>query len=133
LSDNPQNTADTLRSMAKIAMFEGKLNDVQLKNLQMFPFVFFNGVLEVKLDYDLDVGQAEVTYEQDVEKLETKYDITPPVNNTRVTYWLTLNAGQNDQLDKRFEALKNSVTTVFWKGIALEVYFNDKSVYKGKT
>lgn len=128
---------ETIRSMAKVSMFEGKLNDIQLKNLKMFPMVFFNGVSKVAIDYNLDMGKAHVDYEiyetPDKTK-DIKYDIQLPKNNTSITYHITIDAFDaalmNDFLPQRFQALEKAISDLFWTGIKIKVLFNEKLVYE---
>lgn len=112
------NTKDKIREMAKLAIFSNRISEFHEKNLKMYPLVFFNGVKEAKLDYDL-------------ERKKTTQD-EPEIVNSMVSYYLDLDESQNDLLDKRFEALETSVRGLLWNDITVEVYFNDRIVFKSK-
>ena len=122
-------------------MFEGKLNDIQLKNVKMFPLIFFNGVSKVAVDYNLDMGKTVVNYEiyetetknDEQKKKDIKYDIELPKNQTSISYHITLDEkADNSFLEKRFAALETSLANLFWSGIKIKVFFNEKLVHESK-
>ena len=41
-------TPELLSEMARLTALSGRISDVQIKNLQMFPLVFFDGIPNVK-------------------------------------------------------------------------------------
>lgn len=109
-----------LKEMAQLTVLSGRISEVQVKNLRMYPLIFFNGVVQAKVQYDLS---SKKTTEDE-----------RPINPSIVSYYLEIDEKENnDSLDKRFEALENSVRTLFWNDITVEVYFNNKIVYKSKT
>ena len=120
-------TPELLSEMARLTALSGRISDVQIKNLQMFPLVFFNAVEMVEIAYDL-------SHKSDVlEDTEGKLIINAPTRNNYVSYYLTLNEIQNiEDLNKRYEALEKSVQTLFWTDLSVEVYFNGKIMYKSK-
>lgn len=138
MSDEKSKVSDTenaIRTMAKVSLFEGKLNDIQLLNIKQYPFIFFDGIGEVKVDYDLTAGKPEVTFEQDVKNFELKYNIKTPRNTTKISYYLTVSGNEETvmkQLDYRFKALQQAIDNLLWKGIKIQVYFNKKLVYESK-
>lgn len=108
-----------LADMARLTVLSNKINPIQEKNMTMFPMVYFNGVKTVKIDYDL--SKTKVVGDG------------PEMNNSIVSYYLTMSPdSENDYLEKRFAHLENSIRNLFWKEVVLEVYFNDKIVYKSK-
>jgi hypothetical protein len=107
--------------MAMLSVLANRVSEVQTKNLQTFPFVFFNEVKEASIDYDLAHRSTEKTAPNGP---ISKFD-------SRVTYHLTLNEGANANLEKRFFALQESVRVLFWKDITVEVYLNGKK-YESK-
>jgi hypothetical protein len=109
---------ETIKEMAKLSLVFNKINDIQIKNLQMFPLIFFNGVKSATIDYDFsnDFGLSG-----DAKK-----------NSFLVSYKLNIDeTAENSNLDKRFDALANSVRGLFWNGIKVEVFFNEKLVFGG--
>jgi len=111
-------TNEILRDMARLTALSGRISEVQIKNLQMFPLVFFNSVEQVKVEYDLIPIKA--------------MDDSPTFSNSLVSYYLTLSESDNTDLDKRFSALEASVRQLFWSDVKVEVYFNDQIKYKSK-
>lgn len=77
------------------------------------------------MDYDL-------SHKSDVlEDTEGKLIINLPTRNNYVAYYLTLEETKNtEDLDKRYMALEKSVRTLFWNDVSVEVYFNNKIMYK---
>jgi hypothetical protein len=118
-------TPELLSEMARLTALSNRISDVQIKNLQMLPLVFFNEVQEVKIDYDLG-------HKSDIlEDTEGKLIINEPTRNNYVAYYLTLEETKNtEDLDKRYMALEKSVRTLFWNDVSVEVYFNNKIMYK---
>ena len=124
-SDN--NAANIVKDMAKLVLVAGKISDVHVKNLQMYPLIYFDGVKEAKIDYDLS-HKADALVDKD-----NNLTINAPYRHNVVTYYLTLFPGaKNDNLDKRFAALEASIRTLFWKDVILEVFMDEKIVYKSK-
>lgn len=126
-----------IRDMARLAILENKLNDIQVKNLRMFPLIFFNGVSKALLDYDLSISKPSVEYEitnkEDPDKIGIKYDFDKATTNSVVEYRLTIDESQdNSHLENRFLALEKSVRNLFWKEVRVIVFFNEKKVYESK-
>ena len=124
-----------IRDMAKLSILDNKLNDIQLKNLKMFPLVFFNGVTEAKVTYDLHTEKPSVEYEienkTDPDKLSIKYEFDRPKTNSSVEYNLVIDElSPNDNLSYRFESLERAVRNIFWKEVRVTVLFNDKKVFE---
>lgn len=119
-------TPELLSEMARLTALSGRISDVQIKNLQMFPLVFFDSISEVKIDYDL-------SHKSDVleDEINNKLIINAPTRNSYVAYYLTLDEIVNTtDLDKRFMALDKSIRTLFWNDVSLEIFFNGKIMYK---
>jgi hypothetical protein len=124
-----------IRDMARLSILENKLNDVQLKNLRMFPLVFFNGVTEAKINYDFSVDKPSVHYEienkANSDELGIKYNFDRPTVKSMVEYNLTIDESQdNSHLENRFLAIQNAVRHLFWKEVRVTVLFNDRKVYE---
>lgn len=124
-----------IRDMAKLSILENKLNDIQLKNLRMFPLIFFNGVSEATINYDFSITKPSVDYEiknaGNAEKMDIKYSFDRPNTKSMVEYNLTIDESQvNDYLENRFSAIEKAVRNLFWKEVKVIVLFNDKKVYE---
>ena len=119
-------TPELLCEMARLTALSGRISEVQERNLKMFPLVFFEGVQECKVDYDL-------SHKSDVlEDTSGNLVINTPTRNAYVSYYLTLDESQNSDLDKRYMALEKSVRTLFWTDLTVEIYFNGNIKYKSK-
>lgn len=110
---------EKIKEMARLAVLTNKINDVQLLNLKNYPFIAFDGVKEVKIEYDF-------SYQKTVKD-------EPVMHNPLVQYYLTLDEARNQEaLSLRFEAVEKWVRNLFWKDVLVEIYFNDKIVFKSK-
>lgn len=128
----PKNTIteNDIREMAKLTLVSNKINEIQIKNLKMFPLVFFEGVKNVVIEYDLLNNQSFET-EENQKELEISYKFNNlEMENFKVSYYLTMDDSFNTMIDKRFSALENAVHGLFWKQVRIEVYFNKKLVYE---
>ena len=99
----------TISELNSLGILSGTLSEVHVKNLQVFPFIYFNGISEAKLDYDV---------------------VQSKDNNSYVHYDLTLNQ-TNDHLDKRFAGLEAALRALFWKEIQLKLTINGEE-YKNE-
>lgn len=125
LSDSNDSVAATVKQMAALTMVSNQLTDIQQKNMKMFPLVFFEGVKEARVDYDLSRR-----HDVDLDK-DNNLTVKAPLRNNFVAYYLTLDEkAQGESVDRRFKALEASVRSLFWKDVTVEVYFNDKIIYK---
>jgi len=106
LSDQP-----SLKDLTKLVMFSGRLSEVHTKNLQAFPFIFFNGV------------QFPVNLEHDISTIKEVPSL--------ISYDLTLDQ-ENDQLEKRYLALESAIRDLFWKEMKLKLSINGKEVFKSE-
>ena len=123
---------ETVREMAKLTMVSNRINELQAKNLKMYPFVFFDGVKTAHIDYDFS-AESLIGAEEDNKNIQIKYHLTPQTKNFKVIYKLDIDQEKgNSNIDKRFEALSASIANLFWTGILVEVYFNDKIAYTSK-
>lgn len=109
----------TLKEMAKLSILANRISEVQEKNMKAYPFIFFNEVKSVKVDYNL--GRAHTKYAPGTK--EPKWD-------TWVAYYLELNEGSNPNLERRFLCIEEAIRVLFWKDIRVEVHFNGKPMYK---
>lgn len=101
--------------MAKLSILANRISEVQEKNLKHYPFVFFNEIRSIKIDYDL--ARKENSVEEQG-------------SNHRVTYYLELDELSNNMhLEKRLLCIESAVRVLFWKDILVEVFFNGKKIY----
>lgn len=109
-------TKKLLSEMAQLTALSGRISELQAHNLKLFPLVFFDGIEEVKIEYDLAPIKT--------------MDDEPTFSNSIVSYHLTVDESKNTDLEKRFIALESSIRCLFWSDVVTEVYFNDKIKYK---
>lgn len=121
------NPKDFVKGMAALVVSSNRLSEFHEKNLKMFPFVFFDQVSAVRIEYDVSVEHnVDVSRSNDI-------TIKKPFTNCYMAYYLTINEDANkNQLSRRFETLENSVRDLLWKSIAVKIFFNDKIVFESK-
>lgn len=115
------NVAEQLQEMAKLTLISGRINEIQKKNLETFPFVFFNDVKQAKISYDFS---NNVSLEDEL--IDTGNLGSLANNASKVSYTLTLELKNNENLDARYSALAMSVKNVFWKSVSVNLILNDK-------
>lgn len=125
MNDSQPSIAETLREMAKLTVLSGRVSELQIHNLKMFPLVYFNHIQEVSVEYDLS-HKSDVLDDYESNKIVIK----APTRNALVSYHLMLDDSKNTNLDSRFMALEKSVRSLFWDDVIIEVYFNKKIAYK---
>lgn len=103
--------------MAQLSVLANRISEIQEKNLKSYPFIFFNGVKSVKIDYNL-----------------SKVDDNGLMNHEdhHVTFDLELEESAQDHLEKRFDAIEVSARAIFWSDLKVRVYFNGKPAYESK-
>lgn len=96
-----------LKALAKGIIFSGKISDFHIKNLSHYPYVFFEDIEEVSLEHfvpdslDIDMGKE----------------------NPSVTYRIRFKQNPRmDLLDKRIEAITNSVKTLLWSNTEVHIF-----------
>ena len=115
------NIREQLKEMAKLSILANRISEVQKKNMEAYPFIFFNDVKSVKIDYSLGRAHTRST----PGGKEPKWD-------TWVAYHLELYEDANPNLDRRFLCIEEAIKVLFWKDIRVEVYFNGKIMYKSE-
>lgn len=98
--------------LTKLMVFFGRVPETHVKALKEYPWIFFNDLLEVKLDYSIET--------------------TDKTKSTKFSYELTLSLEKNDHLDKRYKALESAIRTLFWKEVLVEIKINGQEVYKSE-
>lgn len=92
----------SIKDLNSLGIFSGRISEPQSKSMDSYPFIFFNGVKEVKLTYELAQQRGQESYIQ--------YDLT---------------LGQeNEQMPKRFAALESALKSLFWKEVQLKLSIN---------
>ena len=78
--------------------------------MQSFPWIFFNHLKEVKLDYDIGTKKEDPSL---------------------VSYDLILST-ENDNLSTRYKALESAIRSLFWKDMKVKISINGQEVYKSE-
>lgn len=141
--NKPSAEEQQIREMAKMSLMSNKINPIQEKNLKMFPFVFFDGVKEAKIEYDFTNNntvetEEVVNTEEDVKKGKDKLEIKYKFHkvDTRhfcVSYSLSIDlSADNFSIDKRYSALENAVRNLFWTETRVRITVNDELKYESK-
>ena len=118
---------DQVRAMAKMVVLSGRISDVHEKNMKAYPFIFFDGIKGMKIEYDL-------TNKSDIdESSKQKIVVKAPIRNHFVAYYLDIdNQVQNQNMDRRCTTLESAIRSLFWKDVILKIYINDKLIYESK-
>jgi hypothetical protein len=129
-------TPEKLRDMAKLVHLSNRISAFHEKNLKSYPYVFFENVKSARIEYDFshhpsDTGPKEAPKTPDEFYKEIGKAAMNMTSNSFVAYHLELDEEPNQpHLAKRFEALQNSIRSLFWKDVIVKVYFNEKIVYE---
>lgn len=100
------NSEEKVRELAKLAILSNRISEIHEQNLRAYAFIFFNGVKEVVVDYDLERGKKN-----------------------HIKFTLTVKEGENSSLDKRLSALDQSVKNLFWKEVSVSVVLNGDKIF----
>lgn len=106
-----------LQEMAELSILANRISEIQEKNLKMFPFVFFDGVQMVKIDYDLGHAISEESKEVH--------------HKSFVGYHIMMGVG-DDPSAARLEMLEKAVRQLFWNDIRVEIHINGKKAFESK-
>lgn len=96
-----------LSDLKKLMLFSGRIPETHIEAMKHYAFIFFNGTLNAKIDYD--------------------FAQTKNLNST-VTYDLAIE-GEIDNLDYRCKSLETAIKTCFWKEVKVKVSINGKECY----
>ena len=116
----------TVRGMAALILNSNRISEVHEKSMSKYPFIYFEGVSAVRIDYDL-------SHQSEVEVDKKNIIVGAPLRHCYVAYYLTLDERQLDEnLKQRFAALETSTRTLFWKDLPVKIYFNERLVFESK-
>jgi len=111
-----QVNSEILKDLKKGAILTGRLSEVHVKTLQSAPFVFFDGLIEVKVSYNL------------------VFDSAAEVPGIGSTVKFTLDFGspyEPDQYhEQRLNALIATVHTLLWPEVEVIVVDQEGNVLK---
>lgn len=96
--------------LTKLMMFFGRIPETHIKALQSYPWIFFNDLKEVKLDYNIATKKEE---------------------QSLISYDLYIDK-ENDHMPKRYEALERAVRDLFWKEVKTQIKINGEEVYRSE-
>lgn len=118
--------------MAKLSLLTDRITEIQEKNLKMYPFVFFESVTSAEIHYNLS-NSMDVNTEEDEKSADISYSVKQrDIGHLKVSYHLKLDERMNGNLPYRFKVIEDSVRNLFWKEVVVEVFFNDKQMYKSE-
>jgi len=125
-----------VREAAKLVHLSNRISQMHEKNMKLYPYVFFEDVESVKIDYDLSNRIADDTPADTPKKPDDYYkDIVRAAKrkaNCFVSYDLKLKEESNTHLNKRFEAIEKAIRDLFWSDVSVEIYFNGDIKFKSK-
>lgn len=114
------NFDQTVREMAQLTVLTNRISETQARNMGLFPKIFFEGLKEIKIDYDLERKQAEK---------ENEYD----TSNSRVDYYLKIPKKKmvlNTSIEKRYAALEKAIRDLFWGDVKVSISINNKLEFR---
>lgn len=105
------NVSSILEDMRKITMLTGEISSVHQKSLMKWPYIVFDNVESVEINYDLSKSTFET-------------------QNQNLVEFHVFTSDQNIQdLDKKCETLNMWVKDMFWNETHTKVYINKSIVY----
>lgn len=101
--------------MAQLSVLANRISEIQEKNLKAYPFVFFNEVTSVKIEFDL-----------------SKVDDEGKMNHGdhHVTYHLDADESANEHMEKRFLCISQATRVLFWNDLKVRIFLNGKLAYE---
>ena len=126
-------TEEQVREMAKLTLLTNKLNPIQEKNLKLYPLIFFNGIKEAKMDFDLSNEQM-IESTENSKDLELTYQFNKAkTHHLRVSYYLEIEENaDNHSENARYSAITQAVQNLLFKEIKVQVFINGKMTYESK-
>lgn len=101
-------SSPSLKDLTSLGVFSGRISEVHMMNLKNFPWIFFDGLKEVSITYD-------------VEQMKE--------NKGTIQYDLTLDA-DNDHIQERCLAVEAAVRSLFWKEMKVVISISKTEVFK---
>jgi hypothetical protein len=100
---------DILNDHKKAAILTGKLSDFQLNNLKTYPFILFDKIIEVQIEYDIKLKEKGIS---------------------TVTYLIKSNQPTSDVefIDDKVLTLTTWVQSVLWDTVMVSVLYNNQSI-----
>ncbi|MEM4601887.1 MAG: hypothetical protein QW808_03195 [Desulfurococcaceae archaeon] len=100
------NMIQLLEDLKKGVILSGRLSELHYNNLKMYPFIFFDGLKKCEM----------------ILNINTDPNTSAP---SVISYILFFNKKKrNDNMKVRCDALKQSVKTLLWDDVQVEVYVN---------
>lgn len=106
-----ENVNEIVDELRKLTMLTGELASVHQQSLQNWPYIVFEGVENLEIDYDLSKAYFQ------------------EVGQNRVDFNLKLSKSQ-EQMDNRCKCLVSWVRDLFWKEIGVTVTVNNTKVFE---
>ena len=88
--------------------------------MALFPRIFFDGVRQIEVEFDLQRTDLPDTVAECANWVE--YDLTIADQ---------FHSANHHALEKRYEALENAIRTLFWSDIKVSITINGNKVYGG--
>jgi len=108
------NTKEMLEDMRKLTMLTGSLSKVHEENLQKWPYIAFDDVVEAEIKYDLSK------------------DYTKENGEGYMTFYIDTGHDQGN-VKNRADHLTSWVRDMFWADIKVSVFLDGKEVYKNSS
>lgn len=105
------NEKEILDDMRRLTILTGEISTVHEKSLKNWPYVLFDGLVDMKIEYDL-----------------TK-DYTKEVGEGFINFFIALEDIEVELFKERCETLSSWVRDMFWKEIKVGVIINNGEEY----
>lgn len=106
--------------MAQLTVLTNRLSEIQEKNMGLFPRIFFDGVREINIEFDLQRTDLPNTLASCANWV--KYDLKIAEQ---------FHSANHVALERRYEALENAIRTLLWSDIRVSITINGNEVYGG--
>lgn len=97
---------DVLDELRKMTLLTGKLSELHIKNMQVYPFAFFDGVKSVEIQYNIETMESAVK------------------DRSYIEFHLNCKTKKINHLNKRLEAIEKSIHALLWSDIEVSVFIN---------